>query len=171
MRREFLMLVITMAACSSAKSVANEAGRDVSPSTPASKTDPKEAMRKIDAPLSPKLTVVDHPVSPKADALVWLQHAQTGGVEFKAPIEVTFTFQGVTACAVGLASDKIDVKVDDSRLGMGLAMRAEQFCKGATVCAMWVWANWRDGILIVNKVDSPISEQDRATATHFHVAK
>jgi hypothetical protein len=166
-----VILVSVIAACSSTKSITNEPSQTSSQSAATMKPNPKEAMQKIDAPPAPKLTVVDHAISPKADALGWLTQAQTNSVEFKVPIEVAFSFQGVTACAIGVGVDRFDVKVDDSRLGMSLAMRAGEFCEGSKTCAMWVWANWQDGTLVVNKVDSPIAAEDRATATHFHVAK
>ena len=122
---------------------------------------------------TPPLAVIARSLSPKAEALVWLQQAQVAQIEFRVPIEVKFSFQGIHGCTVGLAAtaDSIDVEVDDSRLGMSLAMRADQFCKGGKTCAMWVWANWRDGTLVVNRVEAAIGETDRGLATHFYIAK
>lgn len=120
---------------------------------------------------TPTLTVVAQALSPKADALKWLSAAQAAGTSFRVPLDLEVSVLGISGGSLGFGNDRITVELDDSALGIGLGDRARDWCGDAPTCAMWVWARWNDGMLIVSKAEGPIAEADRATATHIHVAK
>ena len=119
---------------------------------------------------APLLTVVAQALSPKADALKWLGQAQTAGTSFRVPVEINVSPLGLAGGSLGFADDRIAIKLDDSALGIGLADRAHDWCGDAPTCAMWVWATWQNGTLVVSKAEQAIQQADRATATHIHVA-
>ena len=128
-------------------------------------------MNKIDTPPLPSSTVAKQPLVPTAQALTWLAKAQADKVEFRAPVEVRVSALGVEGGSLGFGSDRIPIKLDDSRLGMGLADRTRALCGQAPTCAMWVWGNWQDGTLVINRVEKAIKDDERSAATHLHVAQ
>lgn len=128
-------------------------------------------MNKIDTPPLPTSTVAEQPLEPKAQALAWLAKAQANKAEFRAPVEVRVSALGVEGGSLGFGSDRIQVKLDDSRLGLGLADRARAFCGQAPTCAIWLWGNWQAGTLVINRVDKAITADERSAATHLHVAQ
>lgn len=121
---------------------------------------------------SPALTVVAQALSPKSEALQWLSAAQRAGTSFKVPIEVRRSALGISGAELGFADDRISVEIDETALGIALADRAATWCgDDADKCAMWVWARWKDGTLVITKAEAKIPPSDRASATHIHVAK
>jgi hypothetical protein len=157
--------------CSSTSTVATDKQPIVAPQrTTTDDIDKETAMMKTESP-SPIVTVVAQPLSPKSEASAWLKKAEASKLEFRAPIEVTLDALGISACFLGFDKDRIEAKVNDSRLGISLSDRASAWCKGAGTCAMWVWAQWQDGTLVVNKAEGKIEDGDRSLATHIHVAK
>lgn len=119
---------------------------------------------------APRHTVVAHALSPKSDALKWLSTAQAARTSFRVPLEITVFQLGVSGGSLGFADDRIEVKLNDSAMGIGLGDRAHHWCRNKPTCAMWVWAKWQDGTLIVTEAERAIQPADRATATHIHVA-
>lgn len=124
-------------------------------------------------PLGPSpLSVVAQALEPKADALAFLAKAQAEGTMIKLPIEVIVEPLGISGGYVGFGADRITAKIDDTALGVALSDRVASWCGDeATRCAMWVWGKWRDGTILVTRAESKIKDEDRATATHLHVAK
>lgn len=124
-------------------------------------------------PLAPApLTVVAQPLEPQAAALAYLAKAQADGVELKLPVEVTVEPLGISGGFLGFGPDRVPVKIDDTALGVALSDRVASWCgEEATRCAMWMWGKWRDGTILVSRAESRIKDEDRAAATHIHVAK
>lgn len=124
-------------------------------------------------PLGPApLTVVAQALEPKAEALAFLAKAQADGTVLKLPIEVIVEPLGISGGYVGFGADRITAKIDDTALGVALSDRVASWCgEEATLCAMWVWGKWKDGTILVTRAESKIKDEDRATATHLHVAK
>ena len=119
---------------------------------------------------TPRCTAEAQPLSPKSDALKWLSIAQAARTSFRVPLEITVSRLGVSGGSLGFADDRIEVKLNDSAMGMGLCDRAHHWCANKPTCAMWVWARWQDGTLIVTEAEQAIQPADRATATHIHIA-
>ena len=126
-------------------------------------------MKKTTSPTT-RCTAVAHPLSPKSDALKWLSTAQAARTSFRVPLEITVSRLGVAGGSLGFADDRIEVKLNDSAMGIGLCDRAHHWCANKPTCAMWVWARWQDGTLIVTEAEQAIQPADRATATHIHIA-
>lgn len=132
---------------------------------------PEQDMNK--RPLAPApLSVVAQALEPKADALAYLAKAQAEGKELKLPVEVTVEPLGISGGFLGFGPDRVAVKIDDTALGVALSDRVASWCgEEATRCAMWMWGKWRDGTILVSRAESRIKDEDRAAATHIHVAK
>jgi hypothetical protein len=144
---------------------------DAGASVPGLPPSPETDMNKKPS-LPPALTVVAQALQPKAEALAYLARAQAAGTEMKLPVELDVAALGIGGGHLGFAGDRIAVKLDDAALGVSLSDRAAQWCgEEATRCAMWLWARWRDGTLVVLRADAKINDEDRAGATHIHVAK
>lgn len=126
-------------------------------------------MKKSLAPSSPKTWRVAQAIAPEAELRVWLQHAETQKLTFRAPLQLTVGPLGITSAALGIENG-VTVKIDDTRLGIGLAARARQACGNASHCAFWVEANWQNGIVVVNRVESSIADEQREQATHIYLA-
>lgn len=114
--------------------------------------------------------VVAQALSPKAELRVWLD-TQAATTLLRVPVELDVSVLGVSGASLGFGSDRLQVKVNDSALGESLADHARSWCPDQNTCAMWVWANWKDGTLRVTKAESAIAAKDRAAATHLLVAK
>lgn len=121
---------------------------------------------------APTLTVVAQPLLPVAEALAWLQRAQTEGLTFRVPLDVEVSPLGVGRGHLGFADERIAVNLDDTALGIGLADRALSWCGAtATTCAMWVWGQWQDGTLVVTRAECAIDDASKPFATNIHVNK
>lgn len=135
-------------------------------------TDPK-ADNDMNKPTTsaPRLSVVAQALTPKTEALTWLSEAQAAGTQFRVPVEIAVSPLGVSGGSLGFGSDRIEVSLDDSALGIGLSDRARDWCGDSETCAMWLWATWKDGTLVVFRAEGAIAPADRGAATHIHVAK
>jgi hypothetical protein len=121
---------------------------------------------------APALTTPAQALTPRDALLRWLASAQAAGTLFKAPVELRRSALGILGGELGFASDRPTVAIDDSALGMSLADRAASWCgRGETRCAIWVWARWRDGTLVVTHADAQLLDGERPAATHLHVAR
>lgn len=114
--------------------------------------------------------VVAAAIGSKAELLAWLTR-QSASTLLRVPLELEVSVLGITGASIGFASDRLQVKVNDSALGESLADRAHGWCGDQSTCAMWVWANWQDSTLRVTRAEGAIAPSDRAAATHVFVAK
>lgn len=114
--------------------------------------------------------VVARALLPKADLLAWLNQ-QPASVLLRVPVEIEFSVLGVSGALLGLEGDRLQVKVNDSALGESLADHAQGWCPDQSSCAMWVWANWKDGVLRVTRAEGAIRVRNDGMATHLFVAK
>jgi hypothetical protein len=121
------------------------------------------------APPTPEF-VVAHSLAPKAELAAWLAQ-QPATALLRVPVELDVSVLGVRGAALGFAADRLEVKVNDSALGESLADHAMGWCPGQDRCAMWVWANWKDGGLRVTRAEAAIPAGERVAATHLFVAK
>ncbi len=114
--------------------------------------------------------VVAQPLSSRVELLAWLDE-QAPTTLLRVPVELQVSVMGVSGAGLGFASDRLEVKVNDSALGESLADRAQEFCGDQPTCAMWVWGHWRNGTLAVTRAEGAIATGDRAAATHVFVAR
>lgn len=75
---------------------------------------------------------------------------------------------------IGGGADAVVVHANDAALGIGLADRARNQCKGADTCAMWIEGYWRgtqDGSYTVDvmTVVGPIAADQLAAASYAEV--
>jgi hypothetical protein len=125
----------------------------------------------MDKTASPKPEfVIAQPLTPSAALLAWLGK-QPATALLRVPVELDVSVLGVRGAALGFASDRLQVKVNDSALGESLADHAQMWCAGQPSCAMWLWAHWTSDGLRVTKAEGPIAAADRPAATHLFVAR
>src|SRR5262245_22115975 len=88
------------------------------------------------------------PVTPAAELLKWLDAQKRDiaePVKLRVPVTITFTNANQIAIArttIGAAADALQIRLDDSALGISLMDRIRGKCPGTT-CAVWIEGNWR----------------------------
>lgn len=117
-------------------------------------------------------------ITPRDQLIAWLDQQVRDGQPrlLRLPIVLARRGPGFTTAGakVGTANDALELYVNDTALGIGLADRARTACKGQPVCAMWLEGYWRgeqdgDYTFDVVKVGDPIAPDALAAASFAEV--
>jgi hypothetical protein len=93
-------------------------------------------------------------LSPKDELVAWLDGAKLDGKPrlIRAPVVIGRGQVGFDISKAKLG--ELEISLDDSAMGVGLADRAEQKCGDAATCAFVVEGYWRgNNVLAVNKAE------------------
>lgn len=97
----------------------------------------------------------------------WLDQ-QTGVVKLPVTLkrgQVGFTSRGAKCGAV-------ELRCDDTKLGVSLADRARQACGDAATCQLWLIGNWKPGkepVLSISKVEGAVTANELSEYTFVQV--
>lgn len=108
-------------------------------------------------------------LAPKDALVAWLEKAKLDGKPrlLRAPVVIARGQVGFDISKAKLG--ELEISVDDSAMGVGLADRADEKCGDAPTCAFLVQGYWRGGgQLHVNKAE-PLSADALAAATFVEV--
>lgn len=92
----------------------------------------------------------------------------------RIPVQVDVFAQMVKAVRLGFAADAPALPVDDTRLGVGLAMRATHLCGARRPCTLWLVGAWETTMLgeecfVVREVGAPITPDEALRITSILV--
>jgi hypothetical protein len=116
-------------------------------------------------------------LTPQNKLVAWLDAQKLDGKPrlLRLPIVLSRGQLGfdISKAKVGAAADALEIYVNDSMMGVGLADRAEDKCGDAATCAFHVEGYWRGkqvgGLqLDINKAE-PLTPEALAAATHAEV--
>lgn len=118
------------------------------------------------------------PLSPAGELLAWLDQLASQRTPRLVRLPVVLARGAVgfstSGARLGGAAEAPSLRVDDGKLGIGLADRARAACKDAPTCALWLEGHWRgrhDGAWTfeVLRVGAPLDAAALAAATHVEV--
>ena len=97
-------------------------------------------------PESSMSTFIDGPaLSPSTELLEWLKSDGSDQL-LKLPVEVSRSVLGVTGGTLGWGDDALQLKLDDTAMGVGLFDRLPQHCGDEGPCHVWLEGYWGETV-------------------------